>query len=75
MAIGRNVGALRTLDHMTTTTLDTTPVLRSPLVRWLAAMLEQARVRHADHPDFADQIAAYPATRSAAMVVLPLAQR
>ena len=75
MAIGRKGGAFRTLDDMTTTTLHKTPAPRLSLVRWLAAMLEQARMRRADHPEFADQIAAYPATRSAAMVVLPLAQR
>jgi hypothetical protein len=43
---------------MTTTTPDTTPGRRSPVVRWLAAMLEQARVREANNPEFAEQMAA-----------------
>jgi hypothetical protein len=60
---------------MTTTTLNTGSVPRLSLVRSLAAVLELARMRRTDHPELADQIAAYPATRSAAMVVLPLAQR
>jgi hypothetical protein len=42
---------------MTTTTLDRTPDRRSPAVRWLAAMLEQARVREVNNPEFAEHIA------------------
>jgi hypothetical protein len=39
---------------VTTTTLSTAPVRRSTVVRWLAAMLEQARIRRVDNPEFAD---------------------
>lgn len=60
---------------MTTTTLTTTPILRSALGRRLTAVLEQTRTRRADRSDLARQIAAYPAARSAATVVLPLAPR
>jgi hypothetical protein len=60
---------------MTTTTLITTGSPRPSLGRRLAAVLERARTQRADRSDLARQIAAYPAARSVAPVVLPLAHR
>jgi hypothetical protein len=45
------------LEHVTTT-LSTTSVRRSTVVRWLAAMVEHARVSELNNPEFGDQIAA-----------------
>jgi len=74
MVIGRKGEVLRTLDGMTTTTLDTTPALRPSLGRRLAAALERARTHRADHSDLAREIAAYPAARGVAPIVLPIAR-
>jgi hypothetical protein len=61
---------------MTTTTYETTaPATRPTLGRRLTALLEQARARRADRSDLSSQIAAYPATRSVAMVVVPVDAR
>jgi hypothetical protein len=71
--IGRNGAAVRTLDDMTTTTYETTaPATRPTLGRRLTALLERTR---ADRSDLARTIEAYPATRSASMVVLPVNPR
>ncbi len=47
-------------------------VQRSTFGRRLAALLEQARTQRTGPSDLARQIAAYPAARGVATVILPL---